>query len=291
MNSLKGQGQKTVRLRLAYGLLALAFFVVAGAGLAACGTASTGGNASDSASPSSSAAGDAGKGAAPTTLVVGSDAAYAPFEYVNEKGEIVGWDIELIRKLGELGGFQVEIRNLPWDSLFQEVKNGGVDAAISAITITDERKLTYDFSDPYYVAHQLVLVPEDSPIRSLEDLKTKARYVGVQNATTGHIVAQNLLGKTSPKIKAYESTPLAIQDMLGGNTDAVIADNAVVVEYVKNNPKAKLRYFDDPSFEKEYYGIMVKKGNAEVLDRINAALKKAKEEGVIREIFGADVEE
>ncbi|CAM3439401.1 basic amino acid ABC transporter substrate-binding protein [Hydrogenibacillus schlegelii] len=272
--------------RLGRRLLPLFFLVAFGAGLAACGGGSQGGGAAGGGASSEGPA----AGGEKTILVVGSDAAYAPFEYVNEKGEIVGWDIDLIHKLGELGGFQVEIRNLPWDSLFQEVKNGGVDAAISAITITDDRKLTYDFSDPYYVAHQLVLVPEDSPIQTLEDLKTKARYVGVQNATTGHIVAQNLLGKTSPKIKAYESTPLAIQDMLGGNTDAVIADNAVVIEYVKNNPKAKLRYFDDPSFEKEYYGIMVKKGNAEVLDRINAALKKAKEEGVIREIFGADVE-
>ncbi|MBE3596037.1 MAG: transporter substrate-binding domain-containing protein [Hydrogenibacillus sp.] len=127
-------------------------------------------------------------------------------------------------------------------------------------------------------------------MKTLEDLKT-ARYVGVQNATTGHIVAQNLLGKTSPKIKSYESMPLAIQDLLGGGSDAVIADNAVVMEYAKNNPKVKLRYFDDPSFEKECYGIMVRKGNQELLEKIDAAIEKAKTTGVIREIFGADVDE
>ncbi|MBE3596756.1 MAG: basic amino acid ABC transporter substrate-binding protein [Hydrogenibacillus sp.] len=260
------------------------------AALAACGGGArpTDGAASSPSSGTTDST-DAAAGEAPKKIVVGSDAAYAPFEYVNDKNEIVGLDIEFIQKLGELGGFEVEIRNLPWDSLFQEVKNGGVDAAISAITITEDRKDTYDFSEPYFVANQLVLVKADSPIQKLDDLKN-VRYVGVQNATTGHIVAQNLLGKTSPKIKSYESTPLAIQDMLNGGSDAVIADNAVVVEYVKNNPKVKLRYFDDPSFEKEYYGIMVKKGNRAVLDMINAAIEKAKAEGVIKEIYGADVE-
>ncbi|MBE3596036.1 MAG: transporter substrate-binding domain-containing protein [Hydrogenibacillus sp.] len=76
--------------------------------------------------------------------IVGSDAAYAPFEYVNDKGEIVGWSIEFIHKLGELGGFQVDVKNIPWDSLFQEVKNGGIDLAISSISITDDRRKSFD---------------------------------------------------------------------------------------------------------------------------------------------------
>ncbi|MDY0323890.1 MAG: basic amino acid ABC transporter substrate-binding protein [Candidatus Carbobacillus sp.] len=254
--------------------------------LSACGT-----NSSAPSNGSSETTTGSGS-SAPTTkekIVVGTDAAYAPFEYIDTKGDIAGWDIELIKKMAELGGFEIELRNLPWDTLFQEVKNGGVDAAISAITITDERKQTYDFTEPYFVANQLVLVKEDSPIQAFQDLKN-AKYVGVQNATTGHYVVQELLGKTSPKIKSYESTPLAIQDMLNGGSDAVVADNAVVLEYVKNNPNVKFRTIDDPSFEKEYYGLMVKKGNQKVLDTLNNALQKAKAEGIVKQIYGADVE-
>lgn len=254
--------------------------------LSACGT-----NASAPSNGSSETTTGSGS-SAPTAkekIVVGTDAAYAPFEYIDTKGDIAGWDIELIKKMAELGGFEIELRNLPWDTLFQEVKNGGVDAAISAITITDERKQTYDFTEPYFVANQLVLVKEDSPIQTFQDLKN-AKYVGVQNATTGHYVVQELLGKTSPKIKSYESTPLAIQDMLNGGSDAVVADNAVVLEYVKNNPNVKFRTIDDPSFEKEYYGLMVKKGNQKVLDTLNNALQKAKAEGIVKQIYGADVE-
>lgn len=254
--------------------------------LSACGT-----NSSAPSNGSSETTTGSGS-SAPTTkekIVVGTDAAYAPFEYIDTKGDIAGWDIELIKKMAELGGFEIELRNLPWDTLFQEVKNGGVDAAISAITITDERKQTYDFTEPYFVANQLVLVKEDSPIQTFQDLKN-AKYVGVQNATTGHYVVQELLGKTSPKIKSYESTPLAIQDMLNGGSDAVVADNAVVLEYVKNNPNVKFRTIDDPSFEKEYYGLMVKKGNQKVLDTLNNALQKAKAEGIVKQIYGADVE-
>ncbi|PTQ56792.1 MAG: Histidine-binding protein precursor (HBP) [Candidatus Carbobacillus altaicus] len=255
--------------------------------LTACGSGSS---VSTNNTPDMAAGSATEKGAATKEkIVVGSDAAYAPFEYIDTKGEIAGLDIELIKKMAELGEFEIEIRNLPWDTLFQEVKNGGVDVAISSITITEERMQTYDFTEPYFVANQLVLVKEDSPIHTFQDLKN-AKYVGVQNATTGHYVVQELLGKTSPKIKSYESTPLAIQDMVNGGSDAVVADNAVVLEYIKNNPNVKFRSFDDPSFEKEYYGLMVKKGNQKVLDLLNSALQKAKEEGVIKHIFGSDVE-
>ncbi|MDY0324414.1 MAG: basic amino acid ABC transporter substrate-binding protein [Candidatus Carbobacillus sp.] len=258
--------------------------------LSACGTnTSQPSNGSSETTTDSNSASSTTNETTKEKIIVGSDAAYAPFEYIDTKGDIAGWDIELIKKMAELGGFEVVIRNLPWDTLFQEVKNGGVDAAISAITITDERKATYDFTEPYFVANQLVLVKEDSPIQTFQDLKN-AKFVGVQNATTGHYVVQELLGKTSPKIKSYESTPLAIQDMLNGGSDAVVADNAVVLEYVKNNPNVKFRTIDDPSFEKEYYGLMVKKGNQKVLDILNNALQKAKAEGVVKQIYGADVQ-
>ncbi|CCQ92289.1 Histidine-binding protein (HBP) [[Clostridium] ultunense Esp] len=267
----------------------LILFLAMGLILSACGskTAAPNEGGSPSAGQTDANGTTSDQGTAKKKYIVGSDAAYAPFESVAPNGEIVGLDIDFVKKLAEVGGFEVEVKNIAWDPLFEAVKNGEVDFAASAITITDERKQTYDFTDPYFVANQLILVPEGSDVTKFEDLKTKR--VAVQNSTTGHEAVKKLLGATSPQIKPFESTPLAIQDMLINGSDAVVADNAVVMEFVKQNPDKKLKIIEDPTFEKEYYGLLVKKGNQELLDTLNAAIKKLKENGGLKEIFGQDL--
>lgn len=172
--------------------------------------------------------------------------------------------------------------------LFQQITNGEIDLGISAITITDERKETYDFTEPYYEATQLIVTKEDSDITKLDDLKDKK--IGVQINTTGHYAAQDLQGKTSTNILPYETTPIAIQEVINGTVDAAIGDNAVILEYIKNNPDSKLKAIEDDSFEKEYYGLMVKKGNTEVLEQLNEGLQKIKENGKLAEITGQELD-
>lgn len=249
--------------------------------LAACGT-------SGSESEPSTGSTDTEGGEAVTKLKVGTDAAYAPFESFDDKGNIVGIDIDMVKAVGEEIGIELEIGNVGWEPLFQQVTNGELDFAVSAITITDERKETYDFTDPYYEATQLIITKEDSDIEKLADLKDKK--IGVQINTTGHFAAQELQGKTSTNILTYETTPIAIQEVINGTVDAAIGDNAVILEYIKNNPDAKLKSIEDDSFAKEYYGIMVKKGNQEVLDKLNEGIKKIKENGKLAEITGQEIE-
>ncbi|MGB5945109.1 basic amino acid ABC transporter substrate-binding protein [Paenisporosarcina sp.] len=220
--------------------------------------------------------------------IVATDATYAPMEYMDDKGNIVGTDIDILNAIAEELDIELEFKNYGWEPLFTAVSSEEVDFAVSSITITDERKETYDFSDPYYVANQLILVPEDSSVTKFEDLKDKR--VSVQINTTGHGVVKELLGNTSSKIVATESMPLAISEMLNGNADAAIGDNAVINEYKKNNPKVALKTVEDEAFEKEYYGIMVKKGNKEILDLLNEGIAKLKENGKLKEITGFDVE-
>lgn len=222
-----------------------------------------------------------------TKLVAGTDATYAPMEYI-EDGEIVGIDIDIVNAIAEELGIEVEFKNVGWEPLFPAVNNGEVDFAVSSITITDERKEEFDFTEPYYVANQLILVPEDSDISSFEDLKDKK--VSVQINTTGHHVVKDLLGETSPNIVATETMPLAITEMLNGNADASVGDNSTVNEYIKNNPDVKVKTIEDDSFEKEYYGLMVKKGNTEVLELLNEGIKKIKENGKLEEITGFKLE-
>ncbi|WP_018130334.1 basic amino acid ABC transporter substrate-binding protein [Effusibacillus pohliae] len=231
--------------------------------------------------------GQTGGGAAPAPqvkeYVVGTDAAYAPFESQNEKGEIVGFDVDLLKAIADKAGFKVTFKNTPWEGIFTNLQNGDRDILISAITITDERKKSMDFSEPYFEAKQLIAVPKDSKIAKFEDLKGKK--VGVQTGTTGDDVVSKLLGKDNPNVKRFESTPLALKELANGGVEAVVADNGVVINYVKNNSDKGFKMIDDPSFEKEFYGIAVKKGNKELLDKINDGLKKIKDDGTYKKIY------
>ncbi len=217
-------------------------------------------------------------------LVVGTDADYAPMESIDKNGEIVGIDIDIVHAIADAIGVEVEFKNTGWDPLFPAVNSGEVDFAVSSITITDEREENFDFTDPYYVANQIILVPEDSAITSFADLEDKK--VSAQINTTGHIVVKELLGKTSKNIVATESMPLAVSEMLNGNADASVGDNSTVNEYIKNNPNVKVKTIEDDDFEKEYYGLMVKKGNEELLDLLNDGIQKVKEDGTLEEISG-----
>ena len=224
-----------------------------------------------------------------TKLVAGTDATYAPMEYIDDNGEIVGIDIDIVNAIAEELGIEVEFKNIGWEPLFPAVENGEVDFAVSSITITEERQESFDFTEPYYVANQLILVPEDSDITSFQDLKGKR--VSVQINTTGHIVVKDLLGETSSNIVATETMPLAISEMLNGNADASVGDNSTINDYMKNNPDVNVKTIEDDEFEKEYYGLMVKKGNTEILELLNEGIQKIKENGKLEEITGIELEE
>lgn len=238
--------------------------------LAACGA--------DSDEEKSSA--DGGK----QKVLVGTEATFAPFESMNDKGEIVGIDVDILNAIAEEMDLDIEIKNVGWEPVFQQIKNSELDLGASGITITDERKQTYDFTSPYYEATQLIVVKEDSAVASLEELKDQK--IAVQINTTGHIAAKDLQGETSSKIRAFENLPTAIQEVINGGAEAAIGDNAVVLEYLKNNPNAKLKTIESDEFEKEYYGFMVKKGNSELLEIINNGIDKIKASGKLEEITG-----
>ncbi len=222
-------------------------------------------------------------------IVVGTDAAYAPFESQNEQGQIVGFDIEVVQAIAAKAGFEVKFVNTPWEGIFNELQQGGRDMLVSAITITEERRQTMDFSDPYFDAAQLIAVKADSAVASFADLKTLK--VGVQTGTTGDEVVSQLLGKTNTNVRRFESTPLALKELEAGGVDAVVADNGVVRHYVANNAAGGFKTVSDPAFVPEQYGIAVRKGNAELLAQVNEGLKAIRADGTYDRIhakyFGA----
>ncbi len=255
--------------------LQLAALSTAGLLLAACGKKE---EAAPAPAPVASAPAPAVK-----TYTVGTDAAYAPFESQNEKGEIVGFDIDVVKAIAAKAGFEVKFVNTPWEGIFNALGQGDRDMVVSAVTITDERKQTMDFSDPYFDAQQLIAVKEGSKVAKFADLKKLK--VGVQTGTTGDEAVTKLLGKNSPNIKRFESTPLALKELESGGVDAVVADNGVVVNYVANNPGGKFKSIADKEFVPEQYGIAIKKGNAELLAAVNKGLAAIKADGTYDKIY------
>jgi len=214
---------------------------------------------------------------------VGTDAAYAPFESQNEKGEIVGFDVEVVQAIAKKAGFEVKFVNTPWEGIFNALAQGDRDMVVSAVTITAERKQTMDFSAPYFDAAQLIAVKESSKVAKFADLKKLK--VGVQTGTTGDEAVTKLLGKTSTNIKRFESTPLALKELESGGVDAVVADNGVVIHHVANNPGSKFKTVADKEFVPEQYGFAFKKGNTELQAKVNKALAEIKADGTYAKIY------
>lgn len=259
-------------------LASLVLTVGVGLLVSACGTG--GQQASGGGAPAGGTSG-AASGAGDKVYVVGTDAAYPPFEKM-EADKITGFDIDVIKAVADAAGFKVEVKHTGWDPLFDGIDKGNVDLGISAITITDERKAKYDFSEPYFEATQLIMLPEDSTVTKVSELKGKK--IGVQSATTGEQVVKKVLGNTYEGLKGYEDTPSAVDDFFTGRVEAVVADNAVLQDYSKTLKDKKFKLVKDESFEVENYGIMVKKGNTELLEKINQGLKTIKENGKLQEI-------
>ncbi|HET7868632.1 MAG TPA: basic amino acid ABC transporter substrate-binding protein [Burkholderiaceae bacterium] len=238
-----------------------------------------------SAAPTPPAAATATAASSPATAQVykvATDAVYAPFESLNERGEIVGFDIDVARAVAERAGLQVRFVNTPWEGMFNTVAQGDSDILVSAITITDERRQTVDFTAPYFDARQLIAVRGDSTVTRFTDLK--ALRVAVQTGTTGDEAVTKLLGKTNDKLRRFESTPLALAELESGGVDAVVADNGVVTHYLAQHPGSRFKAVEDPSFVAEQYGLVVKKGRADLLAQLNQGLAAIRADGTLARI-------
>jgi polar amino acid transport system substrate-binding protein len=214
-------------------------------------------------------------------LVVGSSATYRPFAFENPNKEIVGYDVDMIKAIAQKAGLKIRIVNTPWNGIFAALNNGDVDLIISGVTINDKRKQSYDFSMPYFEARQLIAVPAGSTAKSLKDLA--GRKIGVVNASTGDDTASREFGKTNPDIRRFENTPTIISELANGGVDAAIGDNGVIAFRVQEHKN--LKTVDDPSFPKEYFGIVVKQGNKPLLDKINNGLAGVKADGTYAQIY------
>lgn len=212
-----------------------------------------------------------GGGGGAAKVRVATEAAYRPFEFV-EKGELTGFDVELIRAVAKAGGFEVEISNQPWDGMFPGLQAKRYDLVISAVSITEKRKETMAFSDPYLESGLIIAVKKDNTdITTLEHLKGKT--IAVQIGTTGHDTAKTVEGATIVK---FDSVELALQELDAGRADAVINDQPVTAFYIKSMTNLKMV---GAKLSAEHYGMAMRKDDAELVAKVNAGLKQVRASG------------
>ena len=214
-------------------------------------------------------------------LVVGSSATYRPFAYESPSKEILGYDVDIIKAVAQKAGLQIKIVNTPWTGIFASLNNGDVDLVISGVTINDKRKQSYDFTTPYFEARQLIAVHGNSSAKNLKDLAGKK--IGVVTGSTGDDMASREFGKTNPDIRRFESTPVVISELANNGLDAAIGDNGVIA--FRTQEHKQLKTLNDPSFPKEYFGIVVKQGNKALLDKLNTGLAAIKADGSYAQIY------
>ncbi|MCR8641047.1 basic amino acid ABC transporter substrate-binding protein [Paenibacillus sp. N1-5-1-14] len=215
--------------------------------------------------------------------VFATDAQYAPMENM-DKDKIVGFDVDFLDAVMKEAGVKYELKNIGWDTLLESVKQGKeYHGAISSVSITDERKATYDYSAPYFESINMILVKEDSPVKSAADLKEKK--VAVQISTTADTIMGTILGEKNPNLKKFDSNAVALMELEKGGVDAVVADVAIVREYLKNNPNKKFKSIEDTkNFTPEYYAILLPKGS-ELKAKLDPAIKKVVSSGTYKEIY------
>ena len=215
-------------------------------------------------------------GGSSNKLVMSTNAAFPPYEYVEGK-EIVGIDAEIAKLIADDLGKELIIEDMAFDSIIAAVQSGKADIAMAGMTVTEDRKQNINFSDPYTEAAQVIVVKSDSDVTKPDDLTGKT--IGVQIGTTGDIYAEDIEGAT---IERYSKYFEAINALTQDKIQAVIVDREPGKVFVTENPDLKMI---DEEFTVEQYAIGVAKDNTQLLDDINASLKKLQESGKIDEII------
>lgn len=219
-----------------------------------------------------------GEEAANTNVIkFGTNAEFPPFEFVKGDGSFDGIDIQIANLIAADNGMTPEIVNMEFDSLLVALENGQVDAVIAGMTVKPERAEKVDFSISYYQATQVMIVKEDSAIAKASDMAGKK--IAVIQGYTGEVCVQ----KMGYEYTSFKKGTDAVMELVNGKADVVVIDSATAAKYVADNKGLKI-VEDATAFEGEEYAIAVKKGNKELLDKINASLQELLDSGKISEL-------
>ena len=231
-------------------------------------------------------------------IVVCTDAAWAPFEYIGEGGEPTGIDIEIAQAIADELGVELEVLNIAFDTIPTALANGDADLALACITITDERKEQMAFTDPYTTVMQYIVVTADSDVATMDDLKDAS--IGTHLGTTGDFmvsdeISDGVLKGSNAKNNQYKALPDAAEELKKGTLQAIVCDSVLAENLVKANGDAlkcfPVSYADGTSPDEEQIGAAMAQGDEEFTAKINEIVQGLASSGKVDEWFVKHSEE
>ena len=217
-------------------------------------------------------------------LHMSTNAAFPPYEMIKDDGTFEGIDVEVAQAIADKLGLELVVDDMGFDAALLAAQNGQSDMVMAGVTVTEERQKVMDFSDSYATGVQVVIVKEDSPIATVDDL-SNAEMIGCQKATTGYIYCSDTVengGYGEDHVTAYDTGATAVMALVNGQVDAVVIDSAPAEEFVKANPGLKIL---DTEFAVEDYAIGVAKGNTALVEAVNGALAELTVDGTVQAIL------
>ena len=211
-------------------------------------------------------------------LVMGTNAAFPPYEFIGDDGQPTGIDIEIAEAVCADMGYTLVVRDMEFDSIISDVQFGKIDFGMAGMTVTEERLQSVNFSETYATGIQAIIVKEDSEIASVDDLYADGATwkVGVQDSTTGDIYCTDDFGED--RVSKYAVGADAVEALKTGKVDCVIIDNEPAKAYVAANEGLKIL---ESTYAVEDYAICVNLENTELLEKINGALTELIEDGTV----------
>lgn len=206
-------------------------------------------------------------------LIMVTEAGFAPYEYYDD-GEVVGVDVDIAKEIAKYLGKTLIVKDIAFDSIINEVKTGKADFGAAGISYSEDRAKNVDFSINYSVSKQVVIVSNNSSINNVNNISNKKIAVQLGSIADTY-VTENFKNASIVRQKKYLA---AIEDLKTGKVDCVVMDELPAKEIVSSNSGIKIL---DGSLTNDSYGMIVKKGNKELLDAINTVLQKLKDEGKI----------
>lgn len=225
-------------------------------------------------------------------IVVCTDAAWAPFEYIGEGGQPTGIDIEIAQAIADELGVELEVSNIAFDTIPTVLANGDADLALACITITDERKEQMAFTDPYTTVMQYIVVTSDSSVATMDDLA--GGMIGTHLGTTGDFmvsdeISEGVLKDTGAQNNQYKALPDAAEELKSGTLQGIVCDSVLAENLVKANGDAlkcfAVKYADGSSPEEEQIGAAMAQGDEEFTAKINEIVQELASSGQIDEWF------
>lgn len=249
------------------------------AGVFAFGLTACGGSSSDEATDDSAV-----KTVVEGELHMATNAAFPPYEMTTDDGGYEGIDVEIANAIADKLGLELVVDDMDFASVITSVQGGKEDIAMAGLTVTEERKENLNFTETYATGVQVVIVPEDSDIKSVDDLAND-KMIGVQDATTGYIYCSDTVengGYGEDHVTAYTNGATAIQALLSNKVDAVVIDSEPAKKFVEANEGLKIL---DTEYVSEDYAIGISKDNKELYDAVNEALVELQEDGTVQSIL------